>query len=304
MTWYDGLPVVASRELIATELTELKEQRSDMIRSSSLFALTGALVAALVIIILNMSFGWTWIVVFGAMRATSALIGNQRWVSPRRLFRLRRDIDERMVYVCEGHSGDALIDSRFEERLTLEVLPLSSLIWRLNGTPLNAPRFAPVSRTTTPPPHAAYAANFVQPVDDHDHVFLHRRPLSAEEIAELDRYAPRVQLVNAALALVAIVGTVATFTLALQGRLNTLFAPFAFGVLSVWISTKLWRAWRERRHIAADLEAAYVLIIRVREENGDLSPAEEYLPLSRALWTVNGAPSRWRKVLRARTESA
>lgn len=302
--WYDGLPVVSSRELSTSEVVELEEQRSNMIRSSSLFALIVALAGVLVVIILNVSLGWTWILLLSAMRGAFTLIGQQRWYSPRRLFGLRRDIDEGKVYVCEGPSGDALISSPFEERMTLEVLPRSSLIWRINGTLPPAPRFAPVSRTTTPPPHAAYAANFVRPVDEHDHVLLHRRPLSGEEIAELDQYAPHVQIVNVALALVAIAGTVLTSALFLQGRLNTFLAPFAFAFLSVWISTRLWRAWRERRHIAKDLEAAYVLIIRIREQSGDLSEAEEYLPVSRALWTVNGEPSRWRKILRAQRETA
>ncbi|HEV7923311.1 MAG TPA: hypothetical protein VGR02_21215 [Thermoanaerobaculia bacterium] len=291
--WYAGLPVVGSRELTSAELRGIAEVYRVVLwtvaRNAAL--LIGA--ALLVVIVTNYSASAEWIgpLALGLTIAALRSLPRMRWYSILSALRIRRDLRAGYVEKCEGGG------------MRIEVLPHSALIWRLNDRPTDYPRFAHAAATAPPPAHAALAAQFVKPATDDGRVLMHQRALTPEEVAELDGLAPPMRLVNVVLAVVTLVGTIATSIVALRGDLPSLFAPFAFGLLAFWSTRGVVRAWRGRRRIAPDLRAGYVVIVRLREESGELSEAEEYLPGSRMLWTVSGAPAQWRMSLGRRASS-
>jgi hypothetical protein len=115
----------------------------------------------------------------------------------------------------------------------------------------------------------------------------------------LDSYAPRPLFAIWVLAVVGLLGAVATFALALTGRLTTLLPPFVFLVIGTWAGISVLRSRRSRRLIASDLEAEFVVIIR-GVENDVLGVPNEVLPFSQFLWTQNGEPAEWRKRMKRR----
>ncbi|HKO57320.1 MAG TPA: hypothetical protein VJ276_15705 [Thermoanaerobaculia bacterium] len=285
--WYAGLPVVGSRELTADERAEVARIFRRLLGNVALNAVVLIGAAALALFAINVSKITDWMgpIILGLSLAAIRNLSRMRWYSIISVMRIRRDLRGGLVDRCEGGG------------LRIEVLPRSAMIWRLNDRAPDFPRFAHAAATAPPPAHAALAAQFVKPATDDGRVLIHQRALTSDEVAELDALAPPTRLVNVALAAVAIVGTITTSVVALRGGLTSLFAPIAFAALAFWSSRAVVRAWRGRQRIAPDLRAGYVVIVRMREESGELSEAEEYLPGSRMLWTVSGTPAPWRMTL-------
>jgi hypothetical protein len=284
--WYAGLPVVATRSLAAEELDELDAIIARGWRLSVLLAaITLVLLAFVFATMANLASALVFFVINGiAPRLLPPFV--PMW----RLRPLRRDRDAGIAYVCTSAGDDEL------PAASIDVLPQSRLIWRQEGRlPAKLPR-ARVTSTAPIPQHAAAAAQFVRPLQGNEQVLVHQRPLSPAELRELDAYAPAVALVRVVLAAVALVAAVASFALALEGRLTTLLAPFAFTMLAIVTTASTLRAWRLRRRIARDVEQSYVLIIRIRDGE-TLSVPHEFLPFSRILWTSGGEPANWRKVV-------
>jgi hypothetical protein len=301
---YGGLPVVGRRDLTPMDAAHARRHRGVMIRSTAIGVSMVAALAVTVIFLTDVRFLVTWygFGVLASLRVFADLLKKHRWYPVRSIQRIRRDIEEGIVLTCEGNAQDAVI-AEAQEFLSLEVLPQSALILRVNGTTIEGPRFAPRSTTAVPPPNAMLAANFVRPLPDAENVFFHRRALNEREINELDEYAPPVQVLDAALAFVAIASAAASYLLFLRGTIVTLLPTVAFFVLGAYVGWQTWRGWRERRFIAGDLEASFVVILRFRDPDGELSNPDEYLPVSHVLWTRGGAPANWRKRLRAFRES-
>jgi hypothetical protein len=296
--WFGGLPVTGRRDLMVDEIAFVRRQLQMMVLSMALnIAMLGAILV-FVFILVDVSFmiGWYGFIVLAAMRGAFTLLQHRRWYPWRSISRIEHDLDSGIVFVCEGTPEEATIAAH-SDTLRIDVLPQSGLIVRWNGATLGEPRFAPCSTTAAPPPHAEMAANFVRPLDEVENVFAHRRALSANEMTELDRYAPPVHVVDAALALVAFTSAALSYVLAMQGKITTLFPSAGFLVIGSYTASRTWQSWRARRFIAGDLDSAYVVILRVRDTDGQLSEPEEYLPVSRMLWTAGGAPARWRKQL-------
>lgn len=287
--WYAGLPVVGTRSLAPEEVEEIgaliRRSTGFTVLSIGIVLLTFALVLAA---IANVSFALLLFFVNGLLpRLVPGFL--PAW----RLGPLRRDRDAGTVYVCESAGNDQLSTGK------IDVLPQSRIVLRSNG---NRPAKLTLARLTTTAPvpqHAAAAANFVRPLNDNEKVLVHQRPLSEDELRELDSYAPAVEPVRVVLTTVAIIGTIVTFVLALEGRITSLFAPFAFALIASVTGTSTFRAWRLRRRIAGDVAHAYVLIVRIRDGE-TLSVPHEFLPHSRILWTSAGEPANWRKVVSAR----
>ncbi|MBV9492849.1 MAG: hypothetical protein JOZ54_01285 [Acidobacteria bacterium] len=289
--WYAGLPVVGSRELTAEERVAIEATFRSLARTTALNALLLIGVSVVILIAMNVSQVADYVgpLILGVSLGAMRLVPSIRWYSVVSVWRIRRDLREGVIEKCEGGG------------MRIEVLPHSALIWRLNDRPTELPRFAHAATTAPPPAHAALAAQFVKPATDDGRVLIHQRAMTAEEVAELEALAPPIRVVNAALAAVMIAGAVVTSIVALRGESSSLFTPFAFTLLAFWTTRSIVRAWRGRRKIAPDLRAGYVVIVRLREESGELSEAEEYLPGSRMLWTVSGAPAQWRMTLSRRS---
>lgn len=286
--WYAGLPVVTTRSLAPEEL----EQIDTIIRRGSMYSAAFALlVAALMTVSFVTTSGWTTLI--AVMVFPGVLTQFPAFALPWTIRDLRRDRAAGFVYVCESAGDDQ------QAAGSLEVLPRSRVIWARNGRRLEGLTRARVTTTAALPQHAAAAANFVRPIDDNEQVLVHQRPLSEGELRELDAYAPAVSAPRLVLVGVAAFGLIASFSLAVQGRITTLLVPAAFALLTAVAGFTTFRAVRLRRRIEGDLRYGYVLIVRIRDGE-TLSVPHEFLPHSRILWTSAGEPANWRKVVSAR----
>ena len=213
---------------------------------------------------------------------------------------LRKDAKRGVVHVARGTIGDLVIADLVSPRdrdpdpISIDVLPHSGLVLKRNGRSLPDEILVPITETSALPEQAAMAANFVRPTSRED-VFAHQRAMTEAELRELDRYAPKVELpmyvITALLAIIWIV----LVAMSIRGSVAAFF-PLYGAIPVALVAHSTWRRWNNRRHIAGDLAAAFVVIVRVRDGEG-LAPSQEYLPSSGILWTSNGAPANWRKVV-------
>ena len=285
--WFAGLPVRSQRQLDDAEYERLEEiARSIRYESAGSYALT---VLALILVVtastMSMVTNCLGPIVLSASYGLMRYLPQRRFFSPQLLLRLRKDLTARTLLICES------------EDVTLQVLAHSHIVWARNDLPVEPFVVAHSTSTALLPEHAAMAANFVRPAEDDSSLHVHQRALSAEEIAELDSYAPRPSFAVWVLAFVGLAGAASTFGLALLGRITTLLPPFVFLVIGSWSLISAIRARRARRIVASDLEAGIVVILR-SHENGDLGPPEEVLPFSQIVWSTSGGPAEWRKYVR------
>jgi hypothetical protein len=285
--WYAGLPVVTTRSLAPEELEKVDAIVARGWWYSAAFAL-------LVVALLAVAFtARTVPTIFALLGFRAVLTKFPVFAPPWTARELRRDRTEGFVYVCESAGDDDLPSG------SMEVFPRSRVIWKRNGLQPEALSRARVTTTAALPQHAAAAANFVRPLDDNEQVLVHQRPLSEGELRELDAYAPAVSAPRLVLVGVSAFGLIASYALAMEGRIATLLVPAAFGVLTAAAGFTTFRAVRLRRRIEGDIRYGYVLIVRIRDGE-TLSVPHEFLPHSRILWTSAGEPANWRKVVSAR----
>jgi hypothetical protein len=285
--WYAGLPVVATRGLAPEEAEEIDAIVAAGWRWSAVSVL---LAIALLAVAFVTTSTITTLLALGVFPAVLTQIPAFAW--PATIRGLHRDREQALVYVCESSGDDEL------PAASIEVLPQSRVIWRRGGQRLQTLQRARVTTTAALPQHAAAAANFVRPLDDNEQVLMHQRRLSDGELRELDGYAPAVAAVRIVFAVVAAIGALATFGLAMEGRLTSLLLPFVFATVAAVAGWTTFRAWKLRRRVGADLGHGYVLIVRIRDGE-TLSVPHEFLPHSRILWTSGGEPANWRKVVSA-----
>jgi hypothetical protein len=285
--WFAGLPVVGQRLLDDAETERLFEIRSALRRETLIASLSSLvlLIGAVAYVVFGTVYIWLGFIALFLAKIVSRALPSARFF-PLRVHRgLRADETQRRLWIC----GDDV--------MTMEVLTGSNIIWSRNGEPLEPFVVAHSATTAAVPPHARMAANYVKPVEWSQEVLVHRRAMTASEIRELDSYAPRPLAALLILAVAGAVAAVSSFGLALAGRLNTLFPPVAFLVVSVLSLRYWWRARKRRKTIAADVEACYVVILRsaLAEPPGQ---AEEILPFSHIYWTLDGKAARWRTRVR------
>lgn len=283
--WFAGLQVVGERTLKAEEEEQLADLVHD-IRSEGMASIAILILAAALVVCasgISLATGWLGPILLGMGWGMMRYLPQRRFFGVRVLMALGHDRRDRTVHICR--SGDLMV----------EVLTHSHAIWSRNGEPVRPPMIAHATKTAGIPHHAAMAANFVRPAAGRDDLFVHQRALTADELTELDTYAPRPSFPMIVLAAVGLTGCAATFLLAVRGHLTTLFPPFIFFVAGVWALSGTVRRWRRRRRFASDLEAGYVIIAR-QEISGELSGPVEFLPFSEILWTSDGEPALWRKV--------
>lgn len=286
--WFAGLPVVGQRALEGEDEERLAQLASEIWWESagSFGVLLIAVVFVVVASLVNLAYGWFGFLVFALTSGLLRFLPQRRFFGIRTLAGLRRDLRERTVYVCANQDTYA------------EVLAHSHVVWTRHGLPLEPPVVAHGTATALLPDHAAMAANFVRPYEDGADVLFHQRALTVEELKELESYAPRPAFAVIALASIGLAGAFATFGLALTGRLVSLLPTAVFAVAAAWAGRAAWRAYRNRKVIAADVEAGCVVIARRQEATGELGRAQEILPFSRIIWTEGGETAPWRTMLR------
>ena len=257
----------------------------DSVRAEAVLSFVVLLVGSASVIaasLMNLTGGWLSFAILMLLMGILRYLPQRRLFPLRTLLQLRRDLTAHRVYTCR--TGE----------VTLEVLAHSHLVWSRNGETVSPPVIAHATATAATPDHAAMAANFVRPTEHDAQFHIHQRTLTADELLELESYGPRPSFVLTALAAVGVIGTVATYTWAALGRLPTLAPAVLFFAIGTWATWKVVKARRAHRHIRADLEAGYVVIIRVRQ-GGDLGPPTEVLPVSTIVWTESGTVAGWRK---------
>jgi hypothetical protein len=279
--WFGGLPVTGTRALSDAELAELESRIAAIRRSAGLNALAAiaSLGVVAAIVFLSTTLPFVALLAIIALRLLRKRLPPIALTLPRRLRALRRDAQARVVSICSA------------DDVTSEVLPQSQLVWRVRGAAPERPIFYTRSTTAPTPERAAAAANFVRPVDER--FFTHQRALTIAEREELAGYAPRPLLPALLLPVVAAAGAV----LAFWRTPDDVITPVAFAVLAFWTGRSAYRQWRNWRRFAPDVAHGVVLIVRMQDD-GELTPPEEYLPSSRFLWTHAGVPALWRRTRR------
>lgn len=283
--WFAGLPVTSERHLDADDEIDRLGELISSVRTEGLVSYALVAIACLCVAIassMNLITGWVGPAVLMLTMGTLRYLPQRRLFRPATLVNLGKDRAARMVYVCQ--SGE----------MTLEVLAHSHFVWTRDGVPVSPAVIAHGTATVAAPDHARLAANFVHPADDESDVLVHQRALDSEELRELESYAPRPSFALAVLAAVGIAGTIASYVLAVTGRLTTLAPAFLFVAVGGWAAWDVLKSHRAHRRIRADLEAGYVVIVRVKE-GAELSDPTEVLPASMIIWTENGVAAEWRK---------
>jgi hypothetical protein len=181
--------------------------------------------------------------------------------------------------------------------LTLEVLPHSGLLWRVNEQPVRRWVRLTATEVADVPEFAGVAAQWLDPVElpVGGTVHVGQRELSAGEQWEIERHARQLKLrpLIPAVLLTLWAGPVLWACLA-TGRWPTGHDAGSFGLLVLLTATAdlmLVKCLGRARKMGQDILVGRVVIVR------DGAPAEsvtEILPVSRIAWTIDGRPASWR----------
>jgi hypothetical protein len=308
--WYAGLKAVGERPFSDEDSAEADEIASETTRKIALI-LAATILAPLAVIASVFVPGLTFVLTPGFVLTVSLM---WQWRSLSAAFRywraVRADIRGRVVVRCEGSLDDLLvsrarlldeppsvvrISSNRDERVAIEVLPVSQRLWSCDGRHAHHTVIVPKSSTASAPEHARMAANFVQPVNDD--VAMHQRALTPAELMELKGYAPAVDPARYLLAGLLVDGAVAGFWLVLQRRTDSLLIAAVFSIAAFLAVIRLVRDASRRRRISRDVTAGLVIIVRARQGDG-LGKPKEFLPHSGIAWTTDGLPAAWRRLFR------
>jgi hypothetical protein len=195
----------------------------------------------------------------------------------------------------------------------MEVLDGSGRLWRVNGTRLRQRFVLPRSWVAETPAFAGIAADWVQPVapEEPGAPYLNDREMSEPEHAEIAGLIRGVLWEN-------VPGVVLLHAWALWVSLGSLRDPQHPAALGLGLTAALWAVviWRDimwyrrfqvARAFSQDRRIGRVVITRmpIAEAGAHfaqprLAPAEEYLPVSHAIWTIDGVPAPWRRGLSLR----
>jgi TRAP-type mannitol/chloroaromatic compound transport system permease large subunit len=305
--WFAGLPVVGERMLSEEERAELARARRTLgihvARRLGMLVLLAAAIAVGEYYAIPFRAVPILVLVYFIFRGKTASAGWQlRWYRD-----LTADATGSHIVICRGALAQAVrtVDTTAgkqqfdvpadEETLTVEVLPLSGMVWTVNGHRPVQPMFTPRSRTSRAPEHARMAANFVAPVAGADGLYAHRRALNEAEQEELQTYLKVTHPLHlAAMLLMVVLGCIFIAT----SLPNDALGLAAGALLLLAGGSRLFvvaRRLRLARRLRADAREAYVVIVR-RGDGEELGEATEFLPLSRVIWSQGGRPATWRRI--------
>ena len=308
--WFAGLEAVGQRPFSDEEATEARTIAAEAARKIAL--IVGGIVLLPIVVIASFYVpGLEFVLAPGFMLIVSVMWQRRALVNALRYWRtLHLDVRAGVIIRCEGTLDDLLvsrahllgeppsmvrISGNRDERVTIEVLPLSRRLWSCDGRRASHTVVVPKSSTAPPPEHAEMAANFVRPVNAE--FAMHQRTLTRAEIAELEGYAPAVDPARYVLAALLLGGAVSGFWLAVQHRTDSLLLAGGFSIGAFLAIARLIRDAFRRRKISRDVSTGAVLIVRARKSE-ELGEAHEYLPHSGILWSTAGVPAAWRRLFR------
>lgn len=334
--WAAGLRLVGQRELAPEERMEIR--RAAM--TFAALACGSALILPLIVLslLLTIALGGRLDAPVSPLTAAVVLLllalggvlgyGMIRWVRWSRL--LARDARHGHTELFEGEVDAHQILSATTRRLVrsgllrrtpgsapdedpeqVEVLPRSSLVWKVNGDRPRSWIQTQMRRVADVPAFAAVAAEWLDRVtgDDATPIHIGHRELSTAERTELDELARRVVLkpVLLATALLAWLGLVLGY-LAMHGEHAPGHPPTTLLGLCVLVAVAIANAMRNAglsMQFRRDLSFGRVIITRSprfdpedpEPETPALSPPEEFLPASRVMWSRAGRPAPWRTMV-------
>ena len=229
--------------------------------------------------------------------------------------RIQGDIRGGILEIYEGMAEDLSVSNRAilewvkllpaGTPVVMERFRESGLVYRMNGTLFYCPVPLPCAQVARTPDYAAIAAEWVEPLahERKDLAYINQRAMSQMERTELTRWS--MQLILRPLIMSLVLDFWAAFIYWAHGGHVEKIDPFilylALLLLAGWWSATLFQrisaAWR----FYEDLRVGQVMIARMADPehtSSDGTPIllapQEFLPISRVLWTKNGHPAPWR----------
>lgn len=322
--WWNGIPCSSTRTLAPEELSELAVLKSALLRRGLLLGLATVLAflafpsaavfcdwlaqssedaAALAAILCGVGTVLGIAALF--LRARDAL---------RQSRALIKDIGSGQLEVYQQSEPDqqALVPAplrrmNIDTLKSVEVLPASGFIWRVNGekAPLTAWSRASAesgrSDVANLPESAAVAADWVTPFEDDGlrNIYHNNRYLTDDERSEIRRYQKKLLRFSAPAALLLTV-----WAIALLARGPSLSAPKGedlfrwalIGGLAIYRDIIFIRCLLLAQRLGRDAQSGSVAVLRMKQEESSaaLSAPQERLPFSGILWSLDGAPAEWR----------
>lgn len=320
--WCFGLRNEGTRPLTQEERQALSSRVlfSAALGGAALAALFLALAAPLVLLLvapapLYTEHGTLAVILWAVVISLAAAWAKTRIL---RTAQLNKDAAAGMVLVFQGPLADMPEDRTYRALLrqallilaanavqTIEVLPHSNAIWRINGKPPRGWLEAPVVQVAQVPAFAALAAEWVQAgeIDLGRPALSGRRDLTAAEVQEIRRRAdamihkrlgPAVLFTATALAVLWTYNGRIPASVSLPFAWIAAIASFSILVLALAAATAI--QYRRDAALGRVLIVRFVISTDAAEgAKEELTPPMEVLPFSRAPWTEDGLPARWRR---------
>ena len=188
----------------------------------------------------------------------------------------------------------------------LEVLPHSGLVFLIDGAQPPHRMNATVYETAAPPedsPQYALPKELAAGISDEarERAVFERRRLAPAELDELRQHVRRLRRPSGGLIVFGIwsaMGFLAAMLSYMGGDFRSWQDSYLLGALGVaavttWQSVRYARTLLAGRKMLRDASSGWVVVI---EGKGDSRVRQEVLPISTAVWSVEGKPSVWRLV--------
>ncbi len=329
--WCLGLPLAAEEPLTAEEQTVLRREKTRSRLGCCGLALAVPLL--FVAFLLGLVFaterfhdinqiGWVGVVLgiglIGLVRVTATDLS-------RRAINATNDMKSGIklrfagvipLYALDDPSALKLVKRQAIQRDStavqeLVILPASQRVWSANGKRIRHYIIATCGITTNPPEISRIAAEWLDPVSRNDDVIVSagQREISPEEKAEMRTIQRQLWTQPLSSAIIFTFWSIMIISqCVINGRWpqggGGIFSSILlfFGVLSdYWLYIQVISALQLRR----DIQHGVVLILRTQHagankaDESDAEPVDhvfEVLPVSKMIWTVDFAPSPWRKM--------
>jgi hypothetical protein len=222
---------------------------------------------------------------------------------------LRHDLNDSVVeqFMSERKQltseNDSATPPAEEMVQNLELLPNSGIIFSINGVHQTHGTTVNVYESATPPDSAPLYAVSGEitadiPIDVREQAQIERRKLNVSELDELKQHIKRFRRPPVAM-LIFLAWSGLAIIMGFVNRKNfyTWLQEYKIGIIAVVIST-LWqlfqfvRMYISSRALEADQRTGWVLVVQGKDSQQE---HYEYLPKSKAPWSVDGTPTEWRR---------